>query len=278
MVSFSRRRKGLIVLRKKGFTLVELLVVISIIALLLSILMPSLNKVRVMGRRVACQAELKQWAVVFQVYAESNNGRNHNFWPHLSIYGGTETYDDSLKKLAVELFKPIYQDKKLLMCPASSRTGTMGAQPWIDSSTGTAGSYGENLWATCPAWPFTGTAFDSKYFWNTTFAKGSNRVPLFMDSVCQYMFPTSTDSPPFAPNAQFGSPVCPMKYACVDRHSNGIINILFLDLSVRSVGLKELWTLKWSKNFRTDNIYTKEGGATNDTWRMYPWMKKFKQY
>jgi prepilin-type N-terminal cleavage/methylation domain-containing protein len=53
----------------KGFTLVELLVVIAIIALLLSILMPSLQKAREQARNVVCKNNLKQMGLGFQMYA-----------------------------------------------------------------------------------------------------------------------------------------------------------------------------------------------------------------
>ena len=43
---------------KNGFTLVELLVVISVIALLLAVLMPALNKAREQGRKVQCAAHI----------------------------------------------------------------------------------------------------------------------------------------------------------------------------------------------------------------------------
>ncbi|MHB9071644.1 MAG: type II secretion system protein [Sedimentisphaerales bacterium] len=60
---------------KGGFTLVELLVVISIIALLLAILMPSLQKAREQGRKVVCMTNLKQQAYALQLYTENNNGK-----------------------------------------------------------------------------------------------------------------------------------------------------------------------------------------------------------
>ena len=55
---------------KKGFTLVELLVVIAIIALLLSILMPALNKARESGKRVRCMANLHQLVLALQFYQQ----------------------------------------------------------------------------------------------------------------------------------------------------------------------------------------------------------------
>jgi prepilin-type N-terminal cleavage/methylation domain-containing protein/prepilin-type processing-associated H-X9-DG protein len=57
---------------KKGFTLVELLVVISIIALLLSILMPSLSKVREQAKAVICASNQKQTGLILFLYAQEN--------------------------------------------------------------------------------------------------------------------------------------------------------------------------------------------------------------
>ena len=58
-----------------GFTLVELLVVISIIALLVSILLPSLNKARDAAKFVLCSTNFHQMGLAFLQYAESNNDR-----------------------------------------------------------------------------------------------------------------------------------------------------------------------------------------------------------
>ena len=60
---------------KKGFTLIELLVVIAIIALLMSIVVPSLRKVKEQARRTICATQLRQWGVSIQNYSNDNKGQ-----------------------------------------------------------------------------------------------------------------------------------------------------------------------------------------------------------
>jgi prepilin-type processing-associated H-X9-DG protein len=66
-----------------------------------------------------------------------------------------------------------------------------------------------------------------------------------------------------------------MWVCAMDRHRGGI-NSLFMDWSVRKVGVKEPWTLKWSPRYNVQGRWTKAGGVQPEDWP--EWMRRFKDY
>jgi len=62
-----------------GFSLIELLVVISVISLLLGITVPTFRRARSMARQAVCQSQLRQWGLAFEIYATINDG----YYPHI---------------------------------------------------------------------------------------------------------------------------------------------------------------------------------------------------
>ena len=68
---------------------------------------------------------------------------------------------------------------------------------------------------------------------------------------CAYFggWPVNSDLPAFLESGVWLGEEGDMGRFCMNRHLNGTINGVFLNLVVRKVGLKELWKLKWHRRY-----------------------------
>jgi len=114
---------------RKAFTLIELLVVIAIIALLMSIIVPALNKAKLMAQKTLCANNIRSQALGVRLYAEQNDGvvpynvGGNWFWD-MSFYSTNQ-----IRQLADI-------DHKSFFCPANKLKKSDDARFWQYSWVG----------------------------------------------------------------------------------------------------------------------------------------------
>ncbi len=255
--------------KKKAFTLIELLVVIAIIALLLSILMPALKKVKESGNTIACASNLKQWGIIMSFFAADNDDAfpdaDHSNDP------GPSHGQDSHGQWWLQPILPYVENDDILICAKAKRHPPLTGQDDIhptkeDECWGSRqrcncnnanqeyvwSSYGPNAWIMNPR---DGTWGAPPGIWWGKLESITNPadVPFYLDSRWVDAWPDEWNEPMTDPD-DTNTGTGYMRHFTMRRHNKGI-DVVFFDGHSRRVALKELWKLKWHRAFDTNNNY-----------------------
>ena len=113
--------------RCRHFSLIELLIVISVISILVSMLLPALNRARMRANRIACTGNLKQIGTFCSFYTDANDGFLFSSAMPSTVLSGTRPwvrYDSSPFVNGVQV--PRETMAKLLLCPSDSNPSNDG--------------------------------------------------------------------------------------------------------------------------------------------------------
>jgi prepilin-type N-terminal cleavage/methylation domain-containing protein/prepilin-type processing-associated H-X9-DG protein len=220
-------------LKRCGFSLVELLIVIAVIAVLIAIITPSLGMARNTARTSACLSNVRQLNMAFQNYTTEFGSKVFN-------------YDATYPNLWVTKLLPYGNIDNVRLCPEAmtpTPNGSIGTATTYwgpdPSFQGTAqtGSYGLNgyWYATQPqVWPF----------WTSTVpSTGIDNIPVFAD--CNWVDGWPAESDPVPADSTTPPITGPMMQRFYLNRHNGGINVAFLDGHADRVKLEQLWSLKW---------------------------------
>ena len=113
--------------RIKAFTLIELLVVIAILALLMSILMPALNRVREQANSMVCKSNLRQYGIAGTMYVNDNDlyfpyafywlYTYKSLWSYYPVHPLVCRWHDDIVDPPDGSLWPYLKAKKIHMCP-----------------------------------------------------------------------------------------------------------------------------------------------------------------
>jgi prepilin-type N-terminal cleavage/methylation domain-containing protein/prepilin-type processing-associated H-X9-DG protein len=118
---------------ESGFTLIEILIVLSIIAILAALIFPTFARVRENGRRASCQSNMKQLGLAFQQYTQDNDELLPNVrilpfdqggWMYLNMFPASETrggYEPDKGGLY-----PYVKSTQVYVCPSDGKGRSSG--------------------------------------------------------------------------------------------------------------------------------------------------------
>jgi len=133
----------------KGFTVIELVVVISVMAALCAILMPALAAARASSRALACKSNLRQLLIAGIGYATENDGfcvpAASDMWDNAGLHrwhGRRDTLNESFDPLRGPLAGYL-ADGRVKACPA--KVGFVTGRDWNANFEQGCGGYGYNM-------------------------------------------------------------------------------------------------------------------------------------